>query len=180
MRYFVLAPSGERFGPADVPTLNQWAADNRLFPESRLMEEMSGNVVAASSVPGLAFPQAAPSPLGYGAMQPPPPMQPIQPPAPGTPATNYPRPGQAFTPSLSSDNGVKDLWMAFGTAVGAPLLGFVTVYGIILAVAGIAASWRAIQKGQKLGILALILNIVAVGAAFYMRFILRYQMINHW
>ncbi|MFI5385602.1 MAG: hypothetical protein ACHQ50_05710 [Fimbriimonadales bacterium] len=173
MRYFVLAPTGERYGPADVPTLSLWAADGRITPTSKLMEEMSGSIVAASSVPGLVFPQASPAPPApaYGPMQPPPPSV-------YQAQSNYPRPGSAFLPAAAADNGSKDLLMSFGMALGAPLLGCITIYGVFLAAGGIAAAWRAIQKGQKLGILALILNIVAVGAAFYMRFILRYQLLS--
>lgn len=63
--------------------------------------------------------------------------------------------------------------MAFGMAVAAPLVGLFMTYGMFLAVAGIAAAWRAMQRGKKWALLALILNVFALPAAFYMRFILR-------
>jgi hypothetical protein len=173
MRYYVLAPTGERYGPADVATLNEWAATNRLSPTSKVMEEMSGNVMAASAVPGLTF----------GPAVPPAPMTPMQPLAPGSiqpqvpPApANYPRPGYApqygGTPT---DNGMKDMLLAFGICVGAPLLAFITWYGIFGAGAGVQLAWKAYKKGQKLAILALVLNVVAIFAGIYMRFVLRYQ-----
>lgn len=177
MRYYVLAPTGERYGPADVPTLNQWVADGRVAPNARLMEELSGSVVAASSVPGLTFastPIPPPSPTTYAPMSPPMPGAAYQPP------TNYPRPGMAYGAGLPADNGSKDLWAAFGMAVGAPLLGFISFYGIFLAIAGVGASWRAYQKGQKLGILALVLNVLAIGGAFFMRVILRHELFRRF
>ncbi len=172
MRYFVLAPTGERYGPVDLPTLTQWAAESRVYPNSKLMEEFSGSVVVASSVPGLNFPVAAPpppAPSGYGPMAPPP---------PGMGTAYYPRPG--YAPGMPTDNGSKDLWTAFGIAIGAPLLGCISFYGMFLAAAGVAAAWRAMQKGNKLGIVALVLNVLAVGAAFYMRFIMRYQLLRRF
>jgi hypothetical protein len=182
MRYFVLAPDGERYGPADIPTLNEWAASNRLFGSSKLVEEMSGALVTASSVQGLVF---GPAPSAAGPMQPrapmqPPapgaPMQPIQPVAPGA---GYARPGQAYSATIT-DDGKKDLLMAFGIAVGAPILSLILTWGIVFAAAGVQLSWKAMKKGQKLGMLALILNVIAIPVAIYMRFGLRYQFLGNY
>jgi hypothetical protein len=171
MRYFVLAPNGERYGPADVATLTEWANSSRLYPNSRVMEEMSGTVFDASSIPGIQFPPASP-------MAPPPPGTPYvpTPPAPGMGA--YPRPG--YVPSIPGDNGKKEMWMAFGMALAAPVVGLLLIYGIFIAIAGVGSAWRAYQKGQSWAMLALILNVIAVPIAFYMRFILRYQLMSHY
>jgi hypothetical protein len=173
MRYYVLAPTGERYGPADISTLNEWAATNRLFPNSKLIEEMSGTVLAASAVSGLTFGQAVPPAPGAVPMQPPAPGMPYQP----QPAS-YPRPGYMPQAGIATDSGLKDLLIAFGIAVGAPLLAFITWYGIFVAVGGVQLAWKSYQKGQKLGILALVLNVLAIGAGIYMRFVLRYQVLN--
>lgn len=62
MRYFVVTSDGQKFGPADVPTLQQWATEGRLLATSMLEEEISGNRVPASGVPGLNL--GAPAPPG--------------------------------------------------------------------------------------------------------------------
>jgi hypothetical protein len=93
-----------------------------------------------------------------------------------------PAPGAGYTPQMmtNSDNGMKDMLFAFGIAVGAPLLAFITWYGIFGAIAGVQLAWKAYQKGQKLAILALILNVLAIFAGIYMRFFLRYQMLSRY
>lgn len=91
MRYFVYAPDGQRYGPADVPTIQQWVSEGRLLPTSLMESEISGERCAASTVPGLIFPgQAQPvqdvpqSPWGT-------PSSPYQ--NPTAPQSNYYRPG---------------------------------------------------------------------------------------
>ena len=67
-----MTPDGQKFGPADVPTLQQWANEGRLLSTSLLEEEISGNRIQASAVPGLhiggtgaqANPYAAPTATG--------------------------------------------------------------------------------------------------------------------
>jgi hypothetical protein len=114
-------------------------------------------------------------------MQPPAPgvagAGPMQPPPPGA-TSNYVRPG--YAPQYgTADTGTKELWSAFGTAVAAPIVGLLLIYGMFIAIAGIQFAWKAHQKGHKLAILALILNILALPVAFYMRFILRYQLLHN-
>jgi hypothetical protein len=70
------------------------------------------------------------------------------------------------------------MWMAFGTAILSPIVGLLLIYGIFIAIAGVQFAWRSHQKGQKWAILALVLNIIAIPVAFYMRFILRYQLLS--
>ena len=61
MRYYLIADDGQKYGPADLATLNQWIAESRLRPDHMLEVETTAQRVQASSVPGLAFgaPQAA-------------------------------------------------------------------------------------------------------------------------
>jgi hypothetical protein len=54
--YFVIAPDGSKYGPADELTLQQWIAENRLLPTTMLEDVATSNRVAASAVPGLTFP----------------------------------------------------------------------------------------------------------------------------
>lgn len=77
MRYFVIAPDGQKYGPADVPTLNQWIREGRLNPQM-MLEGEDGSRMVATSIAGLMFP-GTPDPVA-------PPNPYAQPPGPaGTP-----------------------------------------------------------------------------------------------
>jgi hypothetical protein len=52
-QYFVIDPSGKPYGPADVPTLQQWASEGRIQPGSTLRDVATGQSMPASSLPGL-------------------------------------------------------------------------------------------------------------------------------
>lgn len=56
MRYFVIGPNDEQYGPADVPTLNAWVLEGRVTPTTTLQEENGGARFAASMLNGLTFP----------------------------------------------------------------------------------------------------------------------------
>jgi hypothetical protein len=56
MKYYVLMPDGQRFGPADVDMLTRWAHENLLNQRSMLVEESSGDTVVAGEIPGIVFP----------------------------------------------------------------------------------------------------------------------------
>jgi len=93
VRYFVIGEDGQKYGPADVATLNGWIAEQRLTPTQQLEEEASGVRMAASAVQGLNFPvQAAQNPYAGG--------QPYQ--------SNYVRPGAVY-----GDDGSKDVTNAW-------------------------------------------------------------------
>src|SRR5689334_17380904 len=84
MRYYMIADDGTKYGPADLPILNQWIVEGRVGPLSTLQEVATARYVRADTVPGLAF--HAPM-----AQMPPPPGNPYQN-APASPVA-YPRPG---------------------------------------------------------------------------------------
>ncbi|MEZ0326339.1 MAG: hypothetical protein ACAH95_10575 [Fimbriimonas sp.] len=65
MTYYVISGDGQRYGPADLATLNQWAIEGRLLANQMVEDESTGIRMAASSVPGLIFPQQAPTGGGY-------------------------------------------------------------------------------------------------------------------
>lgn len=72
MRWYVIGRDGQKYGPADLPTLQMWASENRVRPDTLLEEEGTGKQVLAQSVAGLTFlpgssrPSATPSPSATG------------------------------------------------------------------------------------------------------------------
>jgi hypothetical protein len=72
VRYYVVSQDGQKYGPADIPTLNAWIVEGRLLPTNLLEDEASGQRVTASSVAELNFPAAQPmqQPPGFGGGQP--------------------------------------------------------------------------------------------------------------
>ena len=73
MQYFVLTPSGQKFGPADLYTLAAWVKEGRVLPNTILEESTTGQQVMANQVAGLGFP--APGNF-YQGVQPSPPSYP--------------------------------------------------------------------------------------------------------
>ncbi len=59
MQYMVIWPDGQKFGPADLNQLNQWAAEGRIKPETELESVVDGARLSAASLPGIVFPGAA-------------------------------------------------------------------------------------------------------------------------
>ncbi len=104
MRYYLIADDGQKYGPADLPTLNQWAAESRLRPDHQLEAETTGQRVQASTVQGLFFPAPGAAPYqGY-----------------------YQRPGD-----VSYDDGASDLKNAWIFAVLSILQCCPVVFGVL-------------------------------------------------
>jgi hypothetical protein len=61
--YYVIAQDGNRYGPADIPTLQQWVREGRIAPNTTLEDEVTGTQIRASLLPELShlFP-SQPSP----------------------------------------------------------------------------------------------------------------------
>ena len=81
MEYYVIAPDGQQYGPADLNTLKQWVAENRITQTTMLRHGPTGQTGMAGSVPGLfGGPTSAAT-----AVMPPPQPQPMHDPllAPG-------------------------------------------------------------------------------------------------
>jgi hypothetical protein len=57
VRYFVLDDTGSEYGPADLPTLQEWVRQNRIAPHTRLRNETTGESVMAVEIRELMFPQ---------------------------------------------------------------------------------------------------------------------------
>lgn len=64
MTYYVVAPDGQKYGPGDVVTLNQWAQQGRVLPTTVLEDASTGARFAASQVPGMIF--SAPPTSDFG------------------------------------------------------------------------------------------------------------------
>jgi len=158
MRYFVVTDNGQKYGPADLPTLNQWIAEGRVIPSTILEDEGSGVRMAASTLSGLEF--GAPTmtqtpPYGGPSVG--------APSASGPLAGGYPRPGSA-----PADNGQSDMTQAW--VFGALCLGNITVFcsplcgglSILFGILGLLAAIRAEAKGHPQAKTAKIFNIVVL------------------
>lgn len=58
LRYFVIAQDGNKYGPADVPTLKVWMSEGRLQMDTWLEEEGTGRRLVAQTVFSAAPPAA--------------------------------------------------------------------------------------------------------------------------
>lgn len=67
-QYYVIAHDGNRYGPADIPTLQQWIQQNRILPSTMLENAETGQQLPASAISDLQFatqpvtPTTTPSP----------------------------------------------------------------------------------------------------------------------
>ncbi|HRJ27095.1 MAG TPA: hypothetical protein PLO61_06255 [Fimbriimonadaceae bacterium] len=175
MKYYVIAPDGSRYGPADEDTLTQWAAENRINPTTTLESEETGARMMASQAPGIIFtqptgPSMAP-PLGpQPGSQPRSPgpsvHQPYGTPGPGTPPNwssspnMSPYPRSAGSASQQGNNDFILAWVFFGvTFVGGccPVLPGV---GIFFANRAVAAEYPGAQLAKTLNIILFILSIL--------------------
>ncbi len=134
MRYFVIGDDGQKYGPADVATLNSWITEGRLLPTQQLEDESSGLRIAASAVQGLTFPVPSAQPVPGG-----------QPGASGNPYAagqpyqqTYPRGGSAY-----GDDGSEDVKKAWIYAV----LGFICC--LFLHIPALIYASKAQSKGNS-------------------------------
>jgi hypothetical protein len=160
MQYYVIGPDGNKYGPADVPTLKQWVAENRLGQQSMLEDFSSGQRLQAGQVPGLFgdAPTAAPTMGAPGPAMGAPTGAPYQPQY-ATPG-NYPR-------EMNDPNAGKTMiilsWVFSGIGVLCCPIIFSTL-GIIFAVIAKtqgAVKWLAPLIG---GIVSLVVG-MAIGIA---------------
>jgi len=72
MGYYVIAPDGNRYGPADISTLQQWVREGRIVANTTLEDELTGTKIRASLLPELShlFPSTGAPPID-GASAPP-------------------------------------------------------------------------------------------------------------
>ena len=132
MNYFVIAADGQKYGPADVATLNHWAQEGRVLPTSMLEDAATGARIPATSV-GINFPPAAGG--GYAA------------------APNY----QQIPGPYMGDNGAEDIkkvWIFGG-------IGFFCC-PVIFSVMAIVYATNAQKKGHPQAQTALIFAIISL------------------
>ncbi len=157
-QYYVIdGNSGQKYGPADLATLNQWAREGRVRPDARIEDAILGTVMMANQVPGIEFPTAPPT-----APMPNPGMG-YQPPSTGSP---YPR-GFETPPSMGPQAGDKEVtnsWIYLA-------LGFACC-GIIFYPLSITSANRALAMGNERAktprIIAIVMTVLMViGIIFY-------------
>lgn len=143
MRYYVLSDDGQKYGPADVATLNGWIAENRLMPHQMLEEEASGARFAARAVTGLNFP--------------------TQPAAAGTPTGGPGYSGYYRGDAASADDGSRDLqvaWILFGVSFLACCVA--NFGGFIIPGVGVYYANQARKKGHPKATAPFVLNLIWV------------------
>lgn len=129
MQYFVVAPDGMKYGPADSETLKQWVAENRLDRNTLLEEADTRQRLRAESLAGL-FPQPEPEPVAA----PEPPL--VFENASVPPVADYPR-------VTSADSGGRELTKAWiWTLVG-------VLIPLILPSIGLSYANKAIAMGNE-------------------------------
>jgi len=177
VRYFVVTQDGQRFGPADINTLQQWANEGRLLATSTLEEEITGNRVLAGSVPGLSMGGGNNSPYGtptqtttqqspYGQPQSPYGQgpNPYNPPSgdnnpyaqnPYAQGGNYYRGagGPAYNPEIQRE--MTNAWI--GGALGLACCGPLAIWGLVCANKAKAAGHPSAGGAVALNIIALVL-----------------------
>ncbi len=175
MRYFVVSLDGQKYGPADIPTLQQWIAEGRIMPNTYLEEEIGGARMQAAGVQTLRFPVDQP-------ISPPTAMQayqsvytnPTNPPAAnqdlsqnpyadGTYGYQQSYPGaQAY--SVSARQNLNNSWVLGAIAISVMTVGFCCMVGplagIVLSIFGMSAGKKAKDAGHPNGQSAYVFNIV--------------------
>jgi|GEM_PF-1791148 len=156
MRYYVLDDQGQKYGPADLATLNSWAAEGRIRQNTQVEDEASGLRMAASAVSGLTFPPPVAQPGPY---------------ASGTHTYSPPSVGVPYNvPSGGTKEGIGSLLLAFGMfALSLGLTFSIGTLGIYTALVGIGAGWKAKDDYPAAGWVATGLNVAAALFSLYWR-----------
>lgn len=157
MNYFVIAQDGQKYGPADVPTLNQWVRDARIIPSTMLEDATTGQRVQADQLPGLTF---GPTPQANYSQ-------------PNNPYAQYPRGGGYGPVTPRIDDGSKEFQLSWifslvGFFTGPCLCGGSLAFSIVAIVLGVQANKKGHQKGTLaigLGIASLVLGPMLMIAA---------------
>lgn len=148
MQYYVIGNDGNKYGPADVPTLKGWIAENRLSPDSMLEDFNTGQRIPASQVAGLFDSQGAPTMTAQPGAAP-----------TGNMYENPPQPIQGYyqRPGVGSADAQSD----FTKALVFSILGMICC-PIIFGVLGIVYANKAKEKGHPSGQAIFIFSIVAI------------------
>lgn len=165
-RYFVLGQGGAKYGPADVATLNQWAAEGRIAPGTLFEEEGTGRTVHGHEVAGLFMGQrgehfppgsyAGPGPYGQAPTAPG--LRPEQNPYGQAPQGPYYQPGV----DTSSLKGLYT-WSIVFTVLGMLFFCCIGLFGLIFTILGSSDMKAGNLQGAKSKLtVALVIGIVSV------------------
>jgi hypothetical protein len=155
MSYFVVMPDGQKFGPADLAILNQWAGEGRILPDTTIEDATTGHRFMASALAGLQLAYARPA------------SQPFPPPGAVQPPTQY----AAYQrgPAYVGDIGQSDLTYAWVFGATGLLLTFAcgcagpcALIAVVFPILGIVFANKAAAKGNTGAAGARILSIVAL------------------
>lgn len=168
--YFVIDPaSGQKFGPADVETLNRWAQEGRLTAQSMFEDAATGQQMSAAQVPGLSIAAAAAAPAADPVVQAPKPAAPQMPPmgesysGPNRPyGGSFNNPPTGYVPVGAGEEDMKKAWIWL-------VVGFFCCY-FIGPIVSLVYSNKAKQAGhpsaQTAFILAIVVLVLEVGGIF--------------
>jgi hypothetical protein len=152
--YFVLGEGGQKYGPADLATLNQWIGEGRLLPNTMLEDASSGVRSTAGAISGLNFAATAPA-TGYA-----PPSQ-VRPVAP------------TYSAPTASGDWIKPFALSLGMLILSLVLTFtIGSFGIYTALVGMGAGWQLKEEKPALGWTFTVLNVLAAVFSLYVRAIL--------
>jgi hypothetical protein len=146
MNYFVIAADGQKYGPADIPTLNHWAQEGRVLVTSMLEDAATGAQVPATSVSGIIFPQGS-----------------------GAPSINA---SYQQSAGFVNDNGVDDVkkvWLFGGLA----FIPCCFILPIIFGILAIVYASTAQKKGNPQGTTAMTFAIVSLIGGLLFSFVIR-------
>jgi hypothetical protein len=150
-KWFVIAPDGKKYGPADLPTLQRWVDEGRVTPQTMIEEEIGGRRFFANTLPGLTFRHGVPGANPWA-----------QPPG----ASPYPRAGYyAPQTTIPGSGDLTAAWVlvALGFLCGCAPLCFVAIY--------FADKARKVGNpgGQAAFIVSVILSVlVGIGTLVYL------------
>ncbi|MCH8979178.1 MAG: DUF4190 domain-containing protein [Armatimonadetes bacterium] len=186
MKFYVIWIDGRRFGPADVPTLSEWAKQGRVKPDTDLENADTGERVKARDVQGIQFasPTAPGDDLGQDPALKPEDLtdKPQQTVAPGTPyqaagpqATggpqsagggfqNPPQPGSPYPRSeyaAEAGEGKTELVWSFVCSIG----GFFACCCFPISAVGLYLGSRAKSKGHPSGQAAVVVGWISLSLA---------------
>ncbi len=162
MRYFVVADDGNKYGPADLDTLNTWVNEGRVLKTTLLEEETSGARMVAGSVAGLIWSlpveSSSDSPVSIPMEASPyssPPSEQQQAPKMGI--------GEGSTRNRPSDSAPEgNTEMIFSWILGGLGLIICCFGGWLLSAIGTLLGFLAYKKGHAHGQAALIFNVIVL------------------
>jgi hypothetical protein len=163
MQYFVVMPDGQKFGPADVNVLTQWAAEGRISSGTLLEDVSTGQRLPASQVVGIMWPGA--------------PAVSEAPPRPQTPSPFAQPPAYSpyardqFSPmSQEANNKLTYAWIAaVASFVCCPILP--PILGMRFAKEAEALGNSGGKTARTVNLVILILQLIGVVAYFFIIFV---------